>query len=93
MVYSDVLYYFYAAAIIFITVFVTAPIVYTVWFDSLRDTIPSTSYGNMLKAAGDLFFQSYQILGYLVVGIIIAWGFSVAARKGTQENIYPSDDF
>jgi len=91
MVYSGVLTYLFAAGIIFLTIFVTAPMVYTIWFDNLRLSMPDTPYGNSLKGTGDLFFSSYKILGYLVVGVVIAYGFAVAARKGVQENVYQED--
>jgi hypothetical protein len=85
MVYADILYFIFVAALTFISIFITAPIVYTFWFDNLKPMLPATAYGHTMGVAGDLFFSVYQILGYVVPAIIIAWGFANSARKGTSQ--------
>ena len=81
MVYPSIIRFIFAAALIFLTLFFTAPIVYTIWFDNLRSTIPTTTYGNTMIAAGDGFFSSYKILIFVIPVLIIIWGFADAARK------------
>lgn len=75
-----ILRYILAAAITFAVIFVTAPIAYTIWYGSLR----SMNSGS-LQASGDLFFSNFQIMSFVVPGIIIMWGFLVATRKRVQE--------
>lgn len=87
MDFAFLLYFIIAAAIVFIIIFVTGPVLYTVWFDNLRNDIPNTTYGNRLASIGDLYFSEYQILGFLVPGIIIAWGFAAAASRGAQTDV------
>lgn len=75
-----ILRYVLAAVITFAVIFVTAPIAYTIWYGSLR----SMNSGTLLNA-GDLFFANFQIMSFVVPGIIIMWGFLVAVRKRAQE--------
>ena len=82
--YPSILNFIFASGIIFLSIFFTVPIVYTFWHDNLRPTIPNTTYGQTMQQAGDLFLASYQILGYVIPIIIIAWGIADAARKGSQ---------
>lgn len=65
--------------------FVLSPFIYSFWYDNLRPMVPNTTYAVKLLFAGDMLFRYWQILGYLIPGIIIAWGFADAARTGTQE--------
>ena len=75
-----------AAAITFLTIFAMSPIVYSIWYGSLR----SMNSGTLL-AAGDTFFSNFLILSFLVPGLIILWGFVVAVRKRVAESTYPGD--
>lgn len=72
--------YILAAGITFAVIFVTAPIAYTIWYGSLR----SMNSGTLLTA-GDLFFANFQIMSFVVPGIIIMWGFLTATRKRVSE--------
>lgn len=72
--------YILAAGITFAVIFVTAPIAYTIWYGSLRAMNSGT-----LQNAGDLFFSNFQIMSFVVPGIIIMWGFLVATRKRVNE--------
>lgn len=69
-----------AAVITFAVIFAMSPVVYSIWYDNLRDMNSGT-----LQAAGDTFFSNYQILAFIVPGLIIVWGFVVAVRKRAQE--------
>jgi len=56
-----------------------------VWYDSLRD-MNSTPIGSIdVQATGDLFFSNFQIMSFVVPGIIIMWGFISAVRKRIVE--------
>lgn len=94
MVYWPTIQYLEAAAITFILLLILGPIVYGFWFVSgVRDMVnTSTSFGKKLQFAGDMFFRMFQVLGYLIPGIIIGWGFAAAARTGTQEQQLPYDE-
>lgn len=83
MVYPEILNFILAAGVVFVVIYVTTPIMYEIWFTQLRP-----ENGNpTLITAGDRFFQSWMVLGYVVPGLIIAYGFSVAARKRVREDI------
>ena len=69
-----------AGVITFAVIFAMSPVVYSIWFDNLRDYNTGT-----LRAAGDTFFSNYQMLSFIVPGLIIVWGFVVAVRKRAQE--------
>lgn len=69
-----------AAVITFLVILAMTPIVYNIWFNNLRDMNEGT-----LQAAGDTFFANFQILSFLVPGLIIVWGFVVAVRKRAQD--------
>lgn len=70
-----------AAVITFAVIFAMTPVVYSIWYDNLRDMNSGT-----LQAAGDTFFSNYQILAFIVPGLIIVWGFVVAVRKRVEES-------
>lgn len=76
-----------AAAITFLIIFAMGPIVYSIWFDNLRDMNSGT-----LQTSGDVLFANYQILSFLVPGLIILWGLVVAVRKRAQDQVYGSAD-
>lgn len=65
--------------------FFIAPIEYSFWYNTLRPMVIPNSYSVNLLFAGDTIATEFNILMYLIAGIIIAWGFAVAARKGTSE--------
>ena len=69
-----------AAVITFAVIFAASPIVYSIWYDNLRDMNTGT-----LRDAGDTFFSNYMILSFVVPGLIIVWGFVVAVRKRVEE--------
>lgn len=69
-----------AAVVTFAVIFAMSPVVYSIWYDNLRDMNSGT-----LQAAGDTFFSNYQILAFIVPGLIIVWGFVVAVRKRVEE--------
>lgn len=86
MVYWPTIQYIYTAGIIFVLFFILSPILYSVWYDNFRSMVnTSNSFGQRMQAAGDVLFKNFMILGYLIPGIIIGWGFAAAARTGTQE--------
>lgn len=78
--FNFILRYVLAAGITFAVIFVTAPIAYMIWYGSLR-----AMNSGSLQNAGDLFFSNFQIMSFVVPGIIIMWGFLVATRKRVQE--------
>jgi uncharacterized membrane protein len=85
MVYWPNINFVITSALILITFFVLSPFIYTFWNDSLRPLVPNTAYANKLIIAGDLLFKYWMVLGYLIPGLVIGWGFAEAARTGTQE--------
>lgn len=85
MVFWPTIQYILVSGLILITFFLLSPFVYSFWYDQLRPMVPNTAYAQKLLFAGDLLFNYWMLFGYLVPGIIIAWGFAAAARTGTQE--------
>ena len=69
-----------AAVITFLVIFAMSPIIYTIWYDNLREMNSGT-----LRDAGDTFFSNWLILAFVVPGLIIMWGFVVAVRKRVEE--------
>lgn len=85
MVYPEVLDYIVAIAIEFILIYVATPLLYTIWFLNLKSQVAAGFLQQILYAAGDLYFRSYEILGIVIIGITIFWLFANAAKQGTQD--------
>lgn len=89
MVYIEVLLFVAAAAIVFITMYVMTPFLYTIWHGSgmLSDQVRNSTEVSQttLRHAGDNLYNAWKVMNYLVPGVIIAWGFATAVRSGTQE--------
>ncbi len=73
-----------AAAITFIVINITSPIIYTMWYNDLR---PMNEGSARLVAAGDTFFGNFMILAWVVPAMIIMWGIIVAQRKRVQQTL------
>ena len=69
-----------AAVVTFATIFAMGPVVYSIWYDNLRDF-----NSGILRDAGDTFFANFQLMSFLIPGLIILWGFVVAVRKRVEE--------
>ena len=69
-----------AGVITFAVIFAMTPVVYSIWYDNLREMNSGT-----LQEAGDTFFSNYMVLAFVVPGLIIVWGFVVAVRKRVEE--------
>lgn len=89
MVYADVLNWVVVAAVIFVSINVMTPFLYTVWHDNLTPQLRNSTNSNVttMTTAGNNLFTSWQIMGYLVPGIIIAYGFAQAVYKGTRDDV------
>jgi uncharacterized membrane protein len=85
MVYWPNINFVITSALILITFFVLSPFIYAIWNDTLKPLVPNTAYAVKLIFAGDLLFRYWMVLGYLIPGLVIGWGFAEAARIGTQE--------
>jgi hypothetical protein len=72
-----------AAAVVFIVLNVMTPFLYDVWFNELQ----SMNDGN-LRLAGDRAFFMWQIMGYIVPGLLIMGGFAAAHRKSVREQAF-----
>lgn len=70
-----------AAGITFVAINVMTPFLYDLWFNNLSTTFEDTS----LKQAGDNIFGMWQIMSFVVPGLIIIWGFAVAHNKNVRE--------
>ena len=88
MVYAEVLNFVLVAAIVFIVINLMTPFLYTVWHSNLIPQLKNSTNSNVttMTTAGNNLFNSWQIMGYLVPGIIIAYGFAQAVYKGTRED-------
>jgi len=84
MVFVFIIRFVVAAAITFITINITSPIIYTIWFNDLRPM--NESYPRLLDA-GDTFFGNFMILAWVVPAMIIMWGVIVAQRKRVQQTL------
>lgn len=69
-----------AAVVTFAVIFVMSPVLYSIWFDYLRDFNTGS-----LRDSGDTFFSNYLIMAFLIPGLIIVWGFVSAIRKRVEE--------
>ena len=69
-----------AAAVVFIVLNVMTPFLHDMWFENLDDKNTSE-----LRDVGDNVFFIWQIMGYIVPGMIILGGFAAANRKTVQE--------
>lgn len=78
----QVLAFVLAAIVIFVTIQLMSPFLYELWFDNFRNMVPS---GSWAETAGDRVFASWQIMSFIVPGILIMWGFMLANRKRVQE--------
>ena len=85
MVYWPNIQFVIVSALIMITFFALSPFIYAIWHDTLRPMVPNTAYSQKLLIAGDNLFKFWMVLGFMIPGIIIGWGFAEAARTGTQE--------
>lgn len=86
MVYNDILYFILATSLIIIGTILMTPIVYSFWYDDLRPMVNgSTQFGKTMLFVGDLLNSEFQILGYVTAALTMAWGVSIAARRGAQE--------
>jgi len=85
MVYPEILRFIVATGIIILTTIVLTPITYDMWYHNLREQINTqTNLGHELLFAGDLMFSEFMILGLVIAGVVFAYGFALAARKGVQ---------
>lgn len=86
MVYAEVLQWILAAAIVFIVINVMTPFLYTTWHSELTPQLKNSTNSNVttMTNAGNNLFNSWTIMGYLVPGILIAYGFAQAVYKGTR---------
>lgn len=87
MVYANILQFILVAAVVFIIINVMTPFLYNVWYNNLTPQVKNSTELSATKMvnAGNNLFITWQIMGYLVPGIIIAYGFATAARTGTRE--------
>ena len=69
-----------AAGIVFITINIMTPILYEFWFNNLQSQTTGA-----LTLAGDRAFGMWQIMSYIVPGLIILWGFALAQRQRVSE--------
>ena len=83
MVLLTILPFVVAACIVFVTINVMTPFLYEMWFNNLDDQNTSS-----LRAVGDNVFFMWQIMGYIVPGLIIMGGFAAAQRKSVRENSF-----
>ena len=81
MVYAQVLNFVLVAAVIFVSINILTPFLYDVWYNNLSTGVTNTT----LKTAGNNLFTTWTILGYIIPGIIIAYGFATAARQGSRD--------
>ena len=72
-----------AAAVVFLTINIMTPVLYDMWFNQLQDQNDTES-----AAIGDRAFFMFQIMGYLVPGIIIMSGFAAAHRKSVRDQAF-----
>jgi len=82
--FMTVLAFVLAATVIFVTIQLMSPFLYDLWYENLRDMVAP---GN-LQDAGDRIFASWQIMSFVVPGILMMWGFMIANRKRVQEAQY-----
>lgn len=70
-----------AAGIVFVTINVMTPFLYDLWYNELRAQSDSS-----LTSAGDNAFSAWQVMSYVVPGIIIIYGVAYANRKSVSES-------
>ena len=70
-----------AAGISFVAINIMTPFLYDLWFNHLAPTFAD----GVLKTAGNNMFGMWQIMSFIVPGLIIIWGFAVAHNKTVRE--------
>lgn len=80
MVFMTTILFVVAAGVVFITIQVMTPFLYDMWFNNLRAENSTESI-----VWGDNIFGSWQVMSYIVPGLIILWGIILANQKRTQE--------
>lgn len=83
MVYLTILNTVVAAGTCFIILNFMTPFLYELWYNNLDDEVTDSS----LVTSGNNAFSSWQIMGYIIPGIIMAYGFSTAARERTRDDV------
>ena len=70
-----------AAGITFVAINIMTPFLYDLWFNNLALSVAQDD----LRASGDRIFGMWQIMSFIVPGLIIIWGFAVAHNKTVRE--------
>lgn len=72
------------AGITFVVINFMTPFLYDMWYGNLSDQVTDSS----LVTSGNNAFSAFQIMAYVVPGIIILFGFAQAFRKVPNESGY-----
>lgn len=80
MVFLTTLLFIVAAATTFVVIFTVTPFMYEMWYDNLRD-----QNSPAMQAAGDRIFGAWQVMTFIVPGLLIIAGIAVANRKRAIE--------
>lgn len=72
------------AGITFVVINFMTPFMYDFWYVQLDDQVTDSS----LRSAGNNAFTAFQIMAFVVPGIIILFGFAQAFRKVPNERAY-----
>lgn len=82
MVYLSVFILLTAAIITFAVIQVMTPFLYELWFNQLRDQVAA---GTLRDAGDNMFNITWNILSYVVPGILILWAIILGNQKRARE--------
>ena len=80
MVFMTTILFVVAAGVVFLTIQIMTPFLYEMWFNTLRDSNTTDA-----QEWGDNMFGAWQVMSYVVPGLIILWGLVLANQKRTQD--------
>lgn len=70
------------AGVTFVVINFMTPFLYDFWYNNLSDDVDDST----LRSAGNNAFSAFQIMSFVVPGIIILFGFAQAFRKVPNES-------
>lgn len=84
MTFLTTMLFVLAAGVTFVTINIMTPVIYDLWYNNLRDENENST----LITAGDNVYGAWQVMGYVVPGILIVYGVAFANRKRVNESSF-----
>lgn len=87
MVYIQILTWMAVAAVVFITMNLLTPFLYTIWNTNLQPNLHDSAQSSKsaMTTAGNNLFFAWTVMGYIIPGIIVFYGVADATRTGIRD--------